>query len=50
MDKDQQGIQVLQGFKVRKFIETSDSACNSVYFFARELDSDLKAGFDATVR
>ena len=50
MDEDQEGIRVLQEFKARKFIETSDSDFNSVYFFARELDIDLKAGFDATVR
>jgi phosphonate transport system substrate-binding protein len=50
MDEDQEGIRVLQELKARKFIETSDSDFNSVYFFARELDIDLKAGFDATVR
>ena len=50
MDKDQEGIRVLQKFRARKFIETSDSDFNSVCLFARVLDIDLKAGFDATVR
>ena len=50
MDEDQEGIRVLQEFKARKFSETSDSDYNSVSLFARELDIDLKAGFDAAVR
>jgi ABC-type phosphate/phosphonate transport system substrate-binding protein len=50
MDEDQEGIGTLQVFKARKFIETSDRDFNSVFFFARELDIDLKVGIDATLR
>ncbi|NTW59113.1 MAG: phosphate/phosphite/phosphonate ABC transporter substrate-binding protein [Nitrospirae bacterium] len=50
MDEDREGIRVLREFKARKFMETSDSDFNPAYLFARELDIDLKAGFDATVR
>jgi phosphonate transport system substrate-binding protein len=50
MDKDQEGIRILQSFKARKFIETSDSDFNSISIFMRELDIDLKAGYHTTVR
>jgi phosphonate transport system substrate-binding protein len=50
MHEDQEGIRILQEFKARKFIETSDDDFKSVYFFARELDIDLTAGYTATVR
>ena len=50
MDEDQEGILILQELKARMFIETNDSDFDAVYSFARELDIDLKAGHDATVR
>jgi hypothetical protein len=50
MDEDQEGLRALEEFKARKFIETNDIDFILAYFFAGELDIDLKAGFDATVR
>jgi len=50
MHEDQEGARILQEFKARQFIETSDSDFKSVYFYAREIDVDLNVGYDATVR